>query len=157
MGGRPAKSIKTQNGNIRTGVKEARTSTEKKLSGDSKTVTPSCEISEPQKAVFDKIREMFDKAGLLGELDGYVLTEAAVVIDRLQSIEQCINERPDLLFDRDICNTRKEYVQNFFRICNELSLSPQARAKMGILAAEKDEHDADPILRIFSGKETAAQ
>ena len=96
---------------------------------------------------------MFGKVGLLGELDGYVLTEGAVVIDRLQEIERRINEDPDLLFDRDVCNTRKEYMQNFFRICNELSLSPQSRAKMGILAAGKDEQDSDPILRIFGNED----
>ena len=76
-----------------------------------------------------------------------------MIIDRLQDIESRINENPELLFDRDVCNTRKEYMQNFFRICNELSLSPQSRAKMGILAAGRDKRDNDPILRIFGSEE----
>lgn len=151
--GRPAKSVDVQSGNITSGVINARKRTESNLRGDTTAVEPSFAVSENQRRIFDRIRDMFGKVGLLGELDGYVLTEGAVVIDRLQEIERRINEDPDLLFDRDVCNTRKEYMQNFFRICNELSLSPQSRAKMGILAAGKDEQDSDPILRIFGNED----
>lgn len=151
--GRPAKSINTQNGNINLDVIESRRQTEDRLRGDAAKVEPYFAISENQRGIFDRIREMFEKVGLLGEADGYVITEAAVIIDRLQDIESRINENPGLLFDRDVCNTRKEYMQNFFRICNELSLSPQARAKMGILAAEKDERDRDPILQLFGNED----
>lgn len=151
--GRPAKAIDTQSGNITGDVLSARRQTEATLRGDDTAVEPSFAISENQRRIFERIRDMFGKVGLLGELDGYVLTEGAVVIDRLQEIEQRINEDPALLFDRDVCNTRKEYMQNFFRICNELSLSPQSRAKMGILAAGRDEQDSDPILRIFGNED----
>ena len=51
-------------------------------------------------------------------------------------------------------NTRKEYAANFFRICNELGLSPQSRAKLGSLAVKKDKADSDPILKLFGGEET---
>ena len=37
--------------------------------------------------------------------------------------------------------------------CYLLSLSPQSRTKMGILAAGKDEQDSDPILRIFGNED----
>ena len=151
--GRPAKSINTQNGNINLDVIESRRQTEDRLRGDAAKVEPSFDISENQRQIFERIRNMFEKIDLLGELDGYVLTEAAVIIDRLQEIDKRINEQPDLLFDRDVCNTRKEYMQNFFRICNELSLSPQSRAKMGILAAGRDKRDNDPILRIFGSED----
>ena len=152
---RPAKSVNVQSGEMRIDTAQERREIENKLKGDSAVeVKPACELNERQTAIFDRIRRMFDKVGLLGELDCYVLTEAAVVIDRLNQIEKHLNERPDLLYDRDICNTRKEYMQNFFRICNELSRTPQRRAKMGIIAANKDSQDSDPILRLFGGEET---
>lgn len=152
---RPAKSVNVQSGEMRIDTAQERREIENKLKGDSAVeVKPAFELNERQTAIFDRIRRMFDKVGLLGELDCYVLTEAAVVIDRLNQIEKHLNERPDLLYDRDICNTRKEYMQNFFRICNELSLSPQSRAKMGIIASNKDSEDSDPILRIFGSEET---
>ena len=50
---------------------------------------------------------------------------------------------------QDAYSLRKEYMQNFFRVCNELSLSPQARAKMGIMAAGKSAKKNDLIFQIF--------
>ena len=149
---RPAKSVDVQSGEIRNETAQARREAENTLKGEVAEVRPSFELNAQQQDIFEKIKALFDKAGLLGELDGYVLTEGAVVIDRLRQIEERINENPELLFDRDVCNTRKEYIQNFFRICNELSLSPQSRAKMGILAAGKDKQDNDPILKIFGSE-----
>lgn len=146
---RPAKSIDVQSGAIRNDATQARRTTENTLKGEAVQIVPSFALSEEQTEIFKKIKSLFEKAGLLGELDCYVLTEGAVVIDRLQQIDLRINNDPDLLFDRDVCNTRKEYMQNFFRICNELSLSPQSRAKMGILALGKDKQEKDPILQIF--------
>lgn len=151
---RPAKSIDVQSGGVSSETAQGRRDIENKLKGESSEVVPTFELSERQTEIFNRIKSMFDKVGLLGELDCYVLTEGAVVIDRLNQIEEHLNERPDLLFDREICNTRKEYMQNFFRICNELSLSPQSRAKMGIIASNKDSQDSDPILRLFGGEET---
>lgn len=75
-------------------------------------------------------------------------------IDRLREIEQRINKYPELMFQDSVRNTRKEYMQNFFRICNELGLSPQSRAKLGSLAVKKDKADSDPILKLFGGEET---
>ena len=149
---RPAKSIDVQSGGISSETAQERRDIENKLKGESSEVVPTFELSERQTEIFNRIKSMFDKVGLLGELDCYVLTEGAVVIDRLNQIEEHLNEHPDLLFDREICNTRKEYMQNFFRICNELSLSPQSRAKMGILAAGRDKQESDPIFKLFGGE-----
>lgn len=151
--GRPAKSIEVQSGNVNRDEINARRETENALKGNSKNIKPSFLISRNQRKIFGTIKSVYEKAGILGELDIYTLTEAAVVIDRLQQIEMMINNDPEKLTDRDVCNTRKEYMQNFFRICNELSLSPQSRAKMGIIAAGKDKLENDPVLRIFAGNE----
>lgn len=150
--GRPAKPVDAQSGNINSDVKESRKTTEDELKGSNVRVTPSFPLTKEQKRIFTRIKGLFQKAELLGELDGYVLTQGAVVIDRLQEIDRRINDDPELLFDRDVCNTRKEYMQSFFRICNELSLSPQARAKMGILAAGNEAEKDDPIVGIFGKK-----
>lgn len=152
--GRPAKSVDVQSGVMTNQAKQERQETEKKLQGSSAPkVRPSFAITKEQKKIFNKIKGLFEDAELLGELDCYVLTEGAVIIDRLHEIDRQINEDPQLLFDRDVCNTRKEYMQNFFRVCNELSLSPQARAKMGIIAAGKGAQKKDPIMAIFGEDE----
>ena len=118
---RPAKSIDVQSGNIQNNIIQERRDIENTLKGDSAAdVEPAFELSERQTAIFNKIKTMFDKVGLLGELDCYVLTEGAVVIDRLSQIEERLNQDPDLLFDREICNTRKEYMQNLKKQMLEL-------------------------------------
>lgn len=150
---RPAKNVDVQSGEIRNDVRKKRWETENKLRGSGAAVKPSFAITKEQRKIFNKIKNLFDELDLLGELDCYVLTEGAVIIDRLIEIDRHINNEPDLLFDRDVCNTRKEYMQNFFRVCNELSLSPQARAKMGIMAAGKNAEKVDPILKIFGSED----
>ena len=69
-------------------------------------------------------------------------------------IEERINWDDRLLFNPDVRNARKEYATNFFRICNELGLSPQSRAKLGSLALKRDEAENDPILKLFGGEES---
>lgn len=150
---RPAKAVTTRSGNINSSEKQARENTENKLRGKMK-VTPTAELTKEQKKIFDKIKGLFEATDLLGELDCYVLTEAAVVIDRLRTIDEAINKDPDLMYDKDVRMTRKEYMQNFFRLCNELSLSPQSRAKMGIIAAGKADAENDPLFKILYGEES---
>lgn len=153
--GRPAKTIGTRSGNVSSDEKTVREETENKLRGKAR-VAPTAELTKDQKKIFNKIKGLFEKADVLGELDCYVLTEAAIVIDRLQKIDEDINRDPVLLYDKEVRMTRKEYMQNFFRLCNELSLSPQSRAKLGIIAAGKNTEKNDPIFKIFGGKKSGA-
>ncbi len=101
--------------------------------------------------IFCKIRDVYQKVDLLGELDCYVLAECAVVIDRLQQLEMLINNNPELLTDKDIMAIRKGYTQDYFRLCNELGLSPQSRAKLGSLSLQKDQQNNDVLLKILEG------
>ena len=79
------------------------------------------------------------------------LAECAVVIDRLQQLEMLINNNPELLTDKDIMAIRKGYTQDYFRLCNELGLSPQSCAKLGSLSLQKDQQNNDVLLKILEG------
>lgn len=147
---RPAKLVETQTRHNTKADIEKRKQTQDNLKGDVSNVKPPYSLSKEQKKIFNKIKNMFAKTELIGELDCYVLAEGAVVIDRLQQLEQMINSDPDLLIDKDVMSIRKGYTQDFFRICNELSLSPQARAKVGSIAATKDKEENDPLLRLLN-------
>lgn len=74
---------------------------------------------------------------------------SAIAIDRLRTIDEQINSIPTLMIDKDIISARKAYTQEFFRCCNELSLSPQARAKIGSLNFSKKKEQTDPLLQIL--------
>lgn len=148
---RPAKLIDTQSRHNTKSEIEKRKKTENNLKGNAQ-VKPPYKLTAAQRKIFNKIKNMFEKTELIGELDCYVIAEGAVVIDRLQQLEQMINNDPALLTDKDVMSIRKGYTQDFFRICNELSLSPQSRAKVGSIAANKAEEKNDTLLQILKGE-----
>ena len=43
-------------------------------------------------------------------------------------------------------SAKDKYNKDFFRCCNELSLSPQSRAKFGNLTLQAKEKEEDPLL-----------
>ena len=48
--------------------------------------------------------------------------------------------------DKDTVTARSKYMADFYRCCNELCLSPQARAKLGVVAAKSKAQEKDPLL-----------
>lgn len=151
---RPAKTVSQQSGHLTKSEQQQRQETENLLKGNTSDIRPTWKISKDQKKIFNRLKKYFTDAGIIGELDSFILTSAAVNFDRLQKIDKRIEEEPDLLYDRDISLTRKDYLTMYFRFCNELSLSPQARAKMGILINQNNAKKIDPILSIFGGDDS---
>jgi len=47
-------------------------------------------------------------------------------------------------------NTRK----TFYRCCNELSLSPQSRAKLGNINLQSKQEEEDPLLKVIGGSDS---
>ena len=47
--------------------------------------------------------------------------------------------------------TKSEYTKDFFRCCNELSLSPQSRAKLGNINLQAEQEKQDPLLQVLAG------
>lgn len=146
---RPAKPIELQSRHNTKSDIQKRKEVQDLLKGNAADLQHPFPLTDSQQEIFDLLVDAYRKADVLGELDSYIIAEGAVVIDRLREIEGRINENPDLMFQDSVRNTRKEYAANFFRICNELGLSPQSRAKLGSLAVKKDQEDNDPILKIF--------
>ena len=146
---RPAKPIELQSKHNTKADIQKRKSIQDSLKGDCSCIVPPYKLSDSQLNIFNKIREVYDNVSLIGELDIYTLAEGAVVIDRLQQLEMMINDNPDLLTDKDIMSIRKGYTQDYYRLCNELGLSPQSRAKLGSLSLRKDKQDNDALLTLL--------
>ncbi len=126
---------------------------EKALSGNADNLSPPEWLSDNQRYIFMSIVNGLKEAGILGELDIYLLTECAISIDRMQFIEQELNAHPELLATKDgasIIKAKDSYTRNFFRCCNELSLSPQSRAKIANIRLQKEQEKSDPLLKILS-------
>ena len=68
----------------------------------------------------------------------------SICIDRMQTIEQQLNEKNSL--DPVLISVKEKYTKAFFRYCNELCLSPQSRAKLANMNPEKEENPIFDIL-----------
>lgn len=150
---RPAKPIELQSKHNTKADIQQRKSVQNSLKGDNSCIVPPYKLSDSQLNIFNKIRDVYDNVGLIGELDIYTLAECAVVIDRLQQLEMMINDNPELLTNKDIMSIRKGYTQDYYRLCNELGLSPQSRAKLGSLSLQKDKQNNDALLTLLKAGE----
>lgn len=141
---RPAKSIDTNSQKMSKEEREARKKTEKELRGSNDKIKPFKYLNKRQKAIFKDILKNLNK-DILSNLDVYLLNQTAITIERLESLEKEINsaskitdengkkkDKLDVKLISSLKSVRDMYSKDFFRCCNELSLSPQARAKISI-------------------------
>lgn len=152
---RPTKSTAAQSSHLTKEEKAKREIAERLAAGANDKLKPAKYLTPNQKKIFKFIIKSTEEANLLSNLDIYTLNTAVVTIDMLQQIDYTINLHPELAVDPKVSAARDRYFKQFARICNELSLSPQARAKfanqatmnmeqskkisiMDILAAEDD-------------------
>ena len=146
--GRPAKSAKVSSGKVGKDAKDARNEVENKIRG--KAVKPEAPeyLTDEQKKIFTFIVDTLDDGELLGKLDVFVLESTAVAIDRLRTINEMVNKDPNLMFRTSLMGTRSKFQSDLWRGCNELCLSPQARAKIGSLsaAAADGKEKKDPLM-----------
>ena len=143
---RPAKSVKVKTGVIASDEAAAREAVEDKVRGEAVPPEPPEGLTPEQREIFRFIVDGLTAGEILGRLDVFVLESTAVAIDRLRTINQMIDEDPRLLLSTALQNSRAKYQSDLWRGCNELCLSPQARAKLGGLAAQKAREKKDPLL-----------
>lgn len=148
---RPSKSVKVMSKNLTKEEREIRLKTEEKLKGGVDNISPPTYLNVRQKKIFSYIIEQLRESGILGNLDIYILSQVSIAIDRLQQIEKLINKDMNKLYDKELMKAKAEYTKDFFRCCNELSLSPQSRAKLGNINLQAEREKEDPLLQILAG------
>ncbi|MCM1008994.1 MAG: P27 family phage terminase small subunit [Ruminococcus flavefaciens] len=140
---RPTKAAATTVGHFTSGELKKRMDSEAKLKGESDKLKPPSYLTISQKKIFRYIMNNLKSSGILGNLDVYVLTECSICIDRMQTIEKKINESD--IFDPMLVSIKEKYTKAFFRYCNELSLSPQSRAKLANINTQSKEEN--PLIK----------
>lgn len=148
---RPAMSPKLTSKHLTKAEIEAKSTTEDKLKGTSDELIPPEYLTPSQISIFDYIVKNLEASGILGNLDVYVLAECSICIDRMQEIERTINEAGSII--PSLVRLKETYTKAFFRYCNELSLSPQSRAKLANINAQTTAADENPLLKILSDDE----
>lgn len=136
---RPAKPISQSTGKIGKKERENRQAVEKIAAGNSDKLRPPTHLTKEQKKIFKYIIEQTEEAKIFGNLDVYALAQGAICIDRLNKLDKMINEDINLLLDAKVNTLQDKLFKQFARICNELSLSPQSRAKLAIKAVDNTE------------------
>ncbi|MBN1055694.1 phage terminase small subunit P27 family [Clostridium botulinum] len=149
---RPCKAINTQNRHNTKDETEIRDETEKKLRGLADKIKPPKYLSNSQKKIFKYIVNELKDSEILSNLDIYILTVGSIAIDRLQAIEIEINNDFNNIYFKELMKAKAEYTKDLWRACNELSLSPQSRAKLGSLTLNSQKEKKDPILSILERK-----
>lgn len=119
---------------------------EEKLKGKSDKIKAPADFTTNQEYIFNFIVNELEESKLLGNLDIFILISTCIAIDRRLEIEWKINKNPSLMFKKEIISARKSYSDDFFRGCNELSLSPQSRAKLANLNLIVGQEKEDPLL-----------
>ena len=148
---RPCKPIETQSRHNTKKEIEERKKQEEMLKGLADKIKPPSYLNKDQKKIFRYIVDQLKASGILSNLDIYVLSTCSIAISRLVEIETKINEDINNLWDKDLMSSKDKYTKDFFRCCNELSLSPQARAKIGSLALQSKEKEEDPVVKALKG------
>lgn len=148
---RPSKSVKVMSKNLTKEEKELRLETEEKLKGGADNISPPTHLNARQKKIFNYVVDQLRESNILGNLDIYILSQTSIAIDRLQQIEKLINNDINRIYDKDLIKAKSEYTKDFFRCCNELSLSPQSRAKLGNINMQAKERDEDVLLKVLTG------
>lgn len=145
--GRPCKSIETKTGAISKANEERRKENENALKGGNDKVSKaSMPLTRRQKKIR---RELVDElSNVLTNVDCYILDQCVIAIDRIQEIEKEINDSPDLKYDKSVIAAKKQYFAEFVRLCSELSMSPQSRAKIANNMTSKPAEN--PLLRLMS-------
>ena len=153
---RPTKSVATRTGHMSKKDIDTRLEYEAKLRGDADKIRPPSFLTLPQRKIFKGLIDYLMPAGLLGNIDVHIVAQAAVTINRVQECERIINET-GLVDDEGNINPqikiKSGYMSEFFRICNELCLSPQARAKIAHINANAEAEKVDPLLSIIRGSD----
>ena len=140
---RPTKAAATTVGHFTSEELKSRMNSEAKLRGEADKLKPPAYLTPAQKKIFRYILVNLEASGILGNLDIYVLTECSICIDRMQTIEKKINESE--LLDPALVAVKEKYTKAFFRYCNELSLSPQSRAKLANINTQAKEEN--PLIK----------
>ncbi|MBY6836924.1 P27 family phage terminase small subunit [Clostridium botulinum] len=125
---------------------------EKLIRGNANNIIPSMPLTESQYKLFEFIVDELKASEILSNIDKFLLTKAAIAIDRLHYIESLVNQKQNLLFNKDVMSKKDSYDKDFYRCCNELCLSPQSRAKIANININTKNAEEDAVIKALRGE-----
>ena len=147
---RKAVSARTTKKHLTKAEKEKRIAVENAFIDDAEIEPPSY-LTKTQLEAFHFIVDALRQAKVLSRLDTQTIIQASVAIDMLHTANKRVAKRPTLAIDREFVATQEKLVRTYLKLCDELCLSPQSRAKLGVLVANQKEEEQDPLLNVLQG------
>ena len=147
-----AKSAAVKSGHQTKAEKAARLDAEEQLRGDAvDTLEPPEYLNDRQRQIFREVFALLKPTKILNAGDVYMLTNLAISIERKECMDDMINGKPELMARANFMASRERYEKSYLRCCAELCLSPAARAKMGLMAAQGKADADDPLATAMNG------
>lgn len=145
-------SVKTTSKMMSKEDKAIRVEVEETLKGVELSRIPPTSLNERQGVIYVWLYDNLAPASILSELDIVTMTNACIIIERLEKIDAALEDYETFTSDRGLHTMRKEYFSQYLKICAELCLSPAARAKMGTLAVNANKAKKDELLAALGGE-----
>ena len=130
--------------------KAARLQTENKFPAELAKLKPLKLLNSSQRKIFKELVKGLADTGMLSNLDIDIFNQAAITIDRMRQVDESINKITDLLDIPKLLDIKDQLFRQYLKICAELCLSPQARAKMGTLIVNNRKEEKDPLMRVLN-------
>lgn len=130
-----------------------RKESQEKLKGDNSRIEPTQRLNENQLKIFYSIKNEMKESGILSNLDSYLLTQCCIAIDKLKYLDEAAEKNLSLVFNKDFKSSKKLYFDIFTECCNDLSMSPQSRAKLANINSLANAEKEDPILKALKGED----
>ncbi|WP_455236499.1 P27 family phage terminase small subunit [Veillonella sp.] len=147
---RKAVSARTTKKHLTKAEKEKRMAVENAFTDDA-VIEPPSYLTKTQLEAFNFIIDALRQAKVLSRLDTQTIIQACVAVDMLNTSNKKVARKPSLAIDREFVGTQEKLVRTYLKLCDELCLSPQSRAKLGVLVANQKEEETDPLLNVLQG------
>ena len=148
---RPCKSARVLTDKSQTTAEiNDRIEMEDRIGGGAVRLSPPKRLTKEQKKLWRAIVDGLKDADILRKLDVYILEDFVINLDSKMQVENDIREDPSLKYDPHVQAALKLYTSNFYRGCNELSLSPQSRAKIANLSTLSVEDKTADLMKLLT-------
>lgn len=163
--GRPNAPAINKKGKSETKAELAeRAALEEKLKGnDDEVRLPPEDFNDKKKEIYKWLVSEVELVGLIANLDKPLLEHA---VNCIYAIKQCeeVLERDGMFVDsvdrygnievkeHQANKTLQSYMSKYGQICNQLGLSPSARAALASKKVEMKEKEEDPVLKALKGE-----
>lgn len=164
--GRPPKPIKLVDGAFSKEVLQQREEAEEKLkSNNDKILDPPSYLSKEEKKHYNRIMEEIKDLDIICNTDVDVLAMICICIATIEDCNKRIKKEGRIIssfnsygkqvtIENPACKLQLKYMQMLKQYIQEMPIfSPSARAKLSLMATQKQEEDNDPLLRILNGKD----